>query len=272
MQVLSALVPARRAKVQVALDEGGLRCAWKTGKGYVPFEALADAQLRRSPLGPAKLVLVAKGGDELALALAEDPVAVHREIVARLVGEVEAPETPPLAREARALETWLDDVARRAEAGGYRDPGVDLDALAAILANEHAGAEPRAAAAFVLVGAAGGEILRAVARTFALHALPPLVLLAAWLAPGGEALVPREVVDEVKGYLSREDAALAGRQRPRADPERAPLIAAALREVTEEAILAARAASATPHAKRRRLQPHANALDGTRWVGRTWNI
>jgi hypothetical protein len=262
--MLSQLVGAGRAKVQVALDEGGVRCAWRKGKGYVPYELLADANVEEGALGGAKLVLVGKDGEELGLDV-DEPLAAHRAIVAHLVQASAARPAPAgLAREGRAIDAWLDDVMRRAEGGGYREAGVDHAALAALLADEHAAAEGRAAAAFVLVGSASADLLRACARAFVEHALPPLVLVAGWLAAGGLALVPDDVAADAKGYLARGDAIA----RRGDDAARAPLVAAALADVLAEA----RATVHVVPAKRRRLYPAAgNGMD-MRWVGRTWNI
>jgi hypothetical protein len=268
MVLLSRLVAAGRAKVEVALDEGGLRCAWRKGKAYVPFALLADARIEKRALTRAKLVLVAKSNEELRLDVGE-PLAIHRAIVTHLVqAPTESCAPAGLARGGRALDGWLDDVARRAGEAGYREAGVDHGALAALLGNEHASLDARAAAAFVLVGGASSELLHAVARAFVEHAMPPLVLLAAWLAPGGAALVPDDVAAEAGAFLTPGDAALAKRPRPDGDAARAPLVAAAL----AVALTAARATPRASQAKRRRLHVSANAGIDARWIGRTWAL
>jgi hypothetical protein len=266
------------ASFEVLLDEGGLRCASGEAQGfYVPFATIADAALDKDLRGRMVLVLASHEGKVARLPLATaSPFDLHRVVSTRLAELTAAPperaartEVPSaLSRGGRPLDEWLADVGRLGR-GGYRDGAADTARLASLLDDEHADVDARAAAGFALVAGAEGAELVATARAFLEHALPPLVLAAARLAPGGAAIVDDAVTAGVKVYLDARDAEAVD-AAPR-DRSREALVADALGRA-RDAILAEPEPAATHRAAPGRRSHQAASIAAGVWVGRTWGI
>lgn len=288
---MEAVVKALRAslgKVSVELDEGGLRCTWRDGgAAYVPFEALADATVDTTLFGTTVLVTTMTTGEEVRFKMANgNPFDVLGAIVAR-IAERSRPDAEVRAghhafdRGELSLGAWLDSVRRHAcGAEAYRDAAPDRAAFAALLDDDRTAAPLRAAAAHALLTMGTDDDLALVAQALVHRALPPLVLVAAGLAPGGCALVDDELLAEMKALLpSRDRDEITVGAVERADPAQSKRVAAALTMAKEQASDDARQA-AVAHARahagdgaRRPLHPvSAAAGNAGRWVGRSWGL
>jgi len=278
---LSQLVPNSDGSVELSVDEGGVRCDWRSRHAYIPLAAIADVSVDATFFGGSRLVLTGAvgasvDGNEIRLHVTNATcVAIQRVLLVALEEQRNANRLsypPALARENRPIEEWLGDVARHAT-GNYRDAAFDHEVLAQVLADVHGDIEARAAAAYALLASGDDEHLVAVTRVFIMHAVPPLVLAAARAAAGGPALIPEDVVNEVAPYLPDADVEGLVRMavsntdreaRVTAALDRAKVLAAAdARREQEEA------AAQAP--KWRRLHMGASGVD-TRWVGKTWAL
>jgi hypothetical protein len=273
---------AMRGSVHVALDEGGARCLWGGGAGYVRFAEIEDVSLEDRLVGSPRLVLATAGG-AIAMKIANaELLQVHGAIVRRLEeakGHRPARALPTaFARAGRGLAEWLAALAEAVlGAKAYRDAPVENATLADVIADEHAEVDARAAGVHALVTTGEPDALHAVARTLVMHALPPLVLAAARLGRAGRALVDDEVMDEIAPFLDAADRAavdalLVDGSHDLVDAH----VAAALVSAKEEAIAEAKRASEAAGVrgtKWRRLQSRGpGAIDPGRWVGRTWAL
>jgi hypothetical protein len=260
----------------VALDEGGLRCTADDGAAYVPFASIADVDIETRLFGRVELVLTGVEHDTLRIPLTNaNPLDVQRACLLRraerrAASVIDVPSV--LVRGTAPFTEWLARVVgTTGERGGYRDGAVDAATLVAVLGDEHADAAARAAAAHALVASGSAEHLLAVARVFVAHALPPIVLVAAHLAPGGAALVSKDVASELLPFLAVEDARTCVQV---ADADRERLVAHALSVALDEARAAAEASSdADDHSpRRRRLAAPTAGVGAAGWIGRTWAL
>lgn len=274
--------------VTVALDEGGLRCAWaRGGAAYVPFESISDATLRNSLFGTTLLVLTLAPSDEIAIKIANgNPFDVLGAVVAHL-GESRPDRrvAHPHAFERGELDFsgWLDGVRRHAcGREAYREAPVDRAALAALLDDEAASAALRAAAAHALMTIAGDDDLDAVAHALVNRALPPVVLVAVGVASGGSALVDDELIAEMTSLLPAHDradvvaiAVAAGANGARCEPSACERVGVAKQRALDAARTEADA-NARAHAGgggRRALHPvSTGAGNAGRWIGRSWGL
>jgi hypothetical protein len=284
MDAVADALRASSGPVTIALDEGGLRCTWRDGAAYVPFEVLADATLATSVFGTTVLTATLATGDEIGIKIANgNPFDVLGAILARLG---ERASTVPLRypafdRGELALGGWLENVRRHACGGeAYRESPPDRAAFAALLDDDGAGAAPRAAAAHALLTIGADEDVAVVAHALVTRAFPPLVLVAVGLAAGGLAFVDDELLAEMTALLpagDREAAALvaAGRSDPAACARVAAALAIAKQAASDEARSAAEAHARVHAAEggRRALHPvSTGAGNAGRWVGRSWGL
>jgi hypothetical protein len=280
--LLRELITTVHGRVAVALDEGGVRCTWRGGAAHVPWSGIADVSIVESLFGRPLMAIVGRAGDEMRLRLEHaDPVDLHRAMLVQLAerrsrsAAGEPPES--FARDGRRLGAWLAAAASiLATPHAYRAGGVDRARLEAVLADDHAGVSPRAAAAHALLASGDDDELARAAKAFVLRALPPLVLVAARLAPGGAALVDDDVFAESVAFLPADDRADATRLAERGrDAAREARVAATLERAKAEALdelRAAQASSATASRWRRAPRELAPGGGGERWVGRTWSL
>jgi hypothetical protein len=282
--VLSELIQDPDGPVHVLLDEGGLRCSWRSDAAYVPFAALTDANLTQGSLsGRTLLSLTGVLGEELHVRLENgNPLSVVGAIFAELSARRASPRRPlalpaELARDGRPLDAWISCLLPQVAERGYREVHLDRARLGAIFADDRAEVEARSAAAFLLVAAAEPEELRPLVRAFVLRALPPLVLVAARLTPGGAALVDDPVLEEQRRLLPHDDRASLERARAAStrDPGREALLAQALRAATAEALAEAQRGgeleSPLPGGGLKRLHSRGAAAANA-WVGRAWAL
>lgn len=277
-----------KGPVTVALDEGGLRCTWRDGAGaYLPFEAVTDATLDTTLFGTTMLVLTLASGGEVRVKIANGaPFDVLGEIVAhvgerRVVGAAAPPPTEPaFDRGDLELGPWLEAIRRHVcGRDAYRDVPPDRELFAALLEDERCSTALRAAAAHALLALGTEDDLERVALALVGRALPPLVLVAAGLGPGGAALVDDDLLAEMSALLSpRDRAAVAEATTERSEPAQAAragtALLAATVAVSNEARDAAEARerSHVGASGRRALHPVSVADNGGRWVGRTYGF
>ena len=256
-------------KVTFAVDEGGLRCRWKKGAAYIAFHEIVDASLADSFFGPPALVLDV-AGEKRRLPIANaNPFDVLGAVLANAGRPWPSRRLTALARADRDLLSWLE-VVRDRTAPQYREAAASVALLAGILADAAASIDDRAAAAHALLTLGGDSAVAEVARTCVTRALPPLVLVAARLAPGGAALVEDELFTDLRDYLPPADAAAAAAAPSQTNDENAAKIRAALEQAKHEASLTF--SRGDPHVSRKRAQVMAGGVDTTRWVGKSWAL
>jgi hypothetical protein len=275
---IDQLVPDAGGAVAVSVDEGGVRCRWRSRAAYIPLAVIKDVSLEQGLFGGNRLVLSGIAGGAIRLDVdAANCLSIHHILIVELDERARsplAPSLPALARDGRAIEEWFAAIARHSVRTGYRDAGLDLAAVTAVLSDSNADVEVRAAAAYALLTHGGDEHLLAVARVFVQRALPPLVLAAAHVARGGFALVPDDVWQELLPFLPPSDAAGLSTLRIGDDPDCGTALASAFECAKEEARVAAQSAQddgAAQRSKWRRLHAGTAGAD-TRWVGKTWAL
>ncbi len=281
---LEELVPEPRGAVELSVDEGGIRCDWRSRHAYVPLDAIHDVNVRDTIFHNARLVLAGHHGDTIELQVSNaSPVTVQRVLLLALeerrYAKTGASPAFLLERQRgeegdRSWDAWLEDLTLRAT-GAYREAALDPDALLALLSDPHQDVESRAAAAYVLLVGGSEEHLVQMIRVFITHALPPIVIALAHAAPGGDLLVTEELFREVLPYLNEAAAeALQGRTKARArDEKHTQVLSRALHRAKEEAAELARSEqdSASQGSKWRRLHSVSAGAD-TRWIGKTWAL
>jgi hypothetical protein len=277
--------------VDVTIDEGGMRCVWKSHAraAYIPLIAIEDVSVDETFFGGVRLVLDGHDDEdalELEISKTASPVAIQRVLLVGLEEQRRAtpialPETTAMRieRRARALDEWLLDVLRATDAG-YRETPVDLRVLESVLADPHATVECRAASAWALLAASDldDDHLRSAITSIVGHALPPLVLAVAGVA-AGSVLIPDDVAAEVEVFLSPADRSALAKLRasvPEASGERSARLLAALERAKEAAMARLKKemddlAEENRESKWRRLHSASSGSD-TRWVGKTWAL
>ena len=227
---------------QISVDEGGLRHEADGQKRYVPFSSIADVELRTRLLRDPAIVVSLTGENEheLVLFVGAAALEIHRELVGHLEARrAHENRTAPVGwrREGRPLVEWLG-AADAATDGGYRD-GLPLSAVAFGIAEDaDANVEDRAVAIHLLVRSAEGADLVRVAKLVTSRTLPPIVQIAARLAPGGRTFVPNDVVTEAASFVSPVDAADRTRtvdQAGAVSEDHVAVAAQARREIADEA-------------------------------------
>jgi len=202
-------------RAHVTVDDGGVRCVASRGGCYVPFATLVDASVDIGFFGGARLRLVDRGLRALTFRIdPRDALEVQSEVLRGMralpppAAAIDESPLVPLARRARPLLDWLASVGAIA-IGGYRSAPIDFEGARACLLDAAAPADLRAACAHAMLATAREEELSAVARAFALRALPPLVVVAARLGRAGAALVPDAMCEDALTVLDAADAAAA---------------------------------------------------------------
>lgn len=103
--------------------------------------------------------------------------------------------------------------------------------------------------------------------------MPPIVQIAARLAPGGQAFIADDVITEAAFFVSHVDAADLKRhaldQGGAAGERYVTAVAQAKREIAEDA---RRAASSLPPARAARSSSSMSDRDTSRWIGRSWGL
>lgn len=259
---------------------------------YVPFAALADATLDTTVFGRTVLVATLASGGEVRIKLANgNPFDVLGAVMAhvgerRSGGTALQPGHPAFERGDAALGAWLESVRRDAcGAEAYRAAPAPRELLAALLDDEGGAVSQRAAAAHALLALGADEDLATVARALVSRAMPPLVLVAAALAPGGAALVDDDLLVEMGRLLPAGDRdafagmTMAGMTMQRSDPARAARVAAALviaKQLASDEVHAATAEGQARAGTRRALHPVSSSSGASsnagRWVGRSWGL
>jgi hypothetical protein len=284
---LTDLVSDPSGPVDVTIDEGGMRCTWKTHAAYIPLVAIEDVNIDETFFGGVRLVLDGHFDDdvlELEISKTASPIALQRVLLVGLEEQRQGHSRPTVAlpettlmridRRERALDAWLLDVAATP---GYRETPLDLRALEKVLADPHATIERRAAAAWALLTSSNDDHLSSAIASIVGHALPPLVLAVARVA-AGPVLIPDEIATEVEVFLSPADrSALAKLPAIEASEERTTRLLSALESAKEAAMARLKkemddlAEAQQGESKWRRLHNASSGTD-TRWVGKTWAL
>lgn len=275
-----SFVEARlRGLFEVWIDQGGLRIK-PTGKGrgvYIAMAAL-DAATLETFMGETMLVLDLAGGKEHIFAVAHPaPLELLAAIDAEIAAYDKKPEssrTAELARKDRPLLTWLSEgVTCIDRTATYREaaPVSEVDAA---VREAHEAPEIRAVATYAVLCSGDASAFEDVARLLRTVPLPPVVVAAAWLAPGGDVLVPTDALAEVVPFLSDDDrAALASFDRT-AKPllDAVAIVARVDDEIAKKAADEAAALAALPHP---RSNARARTMAGVSvdpMIGRTWSL
>jgi hypothetical protein len=250
----------------ITLDDGGVRArSWDGPCTYVPFTEIDDARVDFKAFGIALLRLV-KRDTVSTLRLAHDEALF---VQASLLPHVGMKASVPaiaslLARNGRPVDVWLADVRARVQTDGYREAAMDSAALVAVLDDARVAPDVRAAASHALLHGRREDDVVAVVRAFVRHALPPIVVVATALAPGGAALVPEGMWDDALLYLARDEIEGAEHAQNYSvmhanEPHLHDLLERA--KADELAAATAKRAAETRHESVKRKH-HASALDG----------
>lgn len=191
-----------------SFDRGGLRLRnLLTGRRrYVPFSTIAALDVE----GGKVLVLRDRRRAVLARVFHGSPEACGKTLVdlprlaARPLGACSV-----LARGGVDLEAWLERVRGLAtRRGPFRGTALEPEQAIAVARDEQAPLGERAAALYFLccAGQPSSELLAGLDQSS-----PPLLVVVAALAPGGEALVP--LAEDLVRYLPPEDQAAFHRAR-----------------------------------------------------------
>ncbi len=267
-----------------SFDGGGVRFE-VSGEpaGYLPYDVVTDLDLtsRVGLFRGSHVVITVRGaGDEsmtFGLGVGVDPLAAQRAWLMELDARRVPAEVPALlVRGAQGLDEWLGVLASL-QVGGYREAPVDSAELLRVLGEPLAPIEARAAAAWLLLATGEGVILEQALVCFLLHALPPLVVVAAATTAGGDALADGGTRARLARFLPRADASALERHRLRIprDEARAEAITAALaraRHRAEAELEASRVASGPRRSLRGAGTYSAGLASGTSWVGRSWAL
>ncbi|MBX3226363.1 MAG: hypothetical protein KIT84_44570 [Labilithrix sp.] len=228
-------------RTEVAVDEGGVRLTRARGPSvYVPFAEIEAATVVER-LGGGALRLERAGGARCVVRASPRVMAsIMHDVEVWRVAERPAP-IAALARADRDFVGWLRRIARR-RVEGYRSASLDAGALVAILDDARADIEQRAAAAHVLLSTDDDGDVVAVVRALR-RALPPAVVAAVWLGPGGDVLVTDAARDQAVALLPRVDRASVLAAAPARDPATRARAASALEAVGRETSVRERAAA-----------------------------
>jgi hypothetical protein len=262
-------------RIEIALDEGGVRLASKHDAAYVPWTAVADVDLESHVLSSTRLALKPASGEPVRVPLDHriDPLALQREIALQLAERraASSKDLPPaLGRAGRPLGEWLAPTAAGAHA--YRTVDLDKELLADLLADEHAGVDARAFAAYALLASGADDDLLRATRAFVLRALPPLVVVAARFALGGAALVDDEILADAARFLPDADRQAAEQARTMRDADAESRVAAALERAKALALEAMRENASSPAAGSKLRRVTIGGAGDVRWVGRSWAL
>jgi hypothetical protein len=265
------------SRSEVSIDEGGIRLQTGAGRRYVRFADIADVELRTRMLRDPAVEVVLRSGEELSLFVGASALEIHRGLVEHLASQRRPTSSAALAfgRERRSLIDWLSAVSDPTGSNGYRE---HAGGTAKLAEDENGDVEARAAAVHVLVRLEDGDGLVRVAKLLLGRALPPIVQVAARLAPAGRAFVSEGVLEAAMPFLDeadreearsllREPTAFgpAGRER---DLDRAA--AEARRQLDEDA--RTRASSQPDAHGRARTALAMSDRDTSRWIGRSWGL
>lgn len=247
----------------VTIDDGGVRATQIGKASYIPFTDITDARVDFRPFGVALLRLVTRGATITLRVVHEEALFVHAAISPHIGVKPSVPAVAGvLARNGRPFDVWLADI-RSGAGSGYRAAPIDSSALVAVLDDTNAAADVRAAAAYALLHDGREEDLVAVVRAFVRHALPPLVVVVASLAPGGAALVPEPMWRAALEFLSTEEATQALETSSRVVHIDEGHVYDLLRRATQEEIAAHNARVATePRHFAAKRKHHASPLGG----------
>lgn len=209
-------------RVELALDEAGVRCAASGFVTYYPWVLLGPAQIEPDWRGIPTLTLTNEGGRVFArvpllgAGAHASGVSLLQSYNRRRAGPIlpAPPVARALARQGRPVAAWLEALAALGAAGdkraGYREQApVDLGELPAIVADLGQNPEIRAAAAYVLLAKRAPDF--DVVKNAVTEAAPPLVQLLVHLAPGGEVIVSRESIEALLRFLEPDEAAALDR-------------------------------------------------------------
>lgn len=260
---------------KLSLDEGGLRCLTDDGGVYLPFDLVADVEVRTHLLRATSLVLVGTHGERREIHVEGQVATVaQRAILEALIGRRidRRASIAVLNRGSLPLVEWL-----RAAAGdraGYRDGVLDLDLVLAAFEDARTAQDERAASAFVLLERAEESELTRVMAVFLERLVPPIVIVAARMARGGEALVPDDVLADACIFLGDQDrAALDEAIRTPSSTADIERVRQSLQRAGE--LLRARRVDEKPapeHKLRGVMRGTHAALQPARWIGRSWGI
>ncbi|MDC3957702.1 hypothetical protein [Polyangium jinanense] len=208
----------RALRVEIALDEGGLRCAVDEYVSYYPWVLLGPAQLEPDWRGIPTLTLTNESGRAFARvpllgkSAHASAVTLLRSYEQRRAGRIlpAPPVARSLARQGRPLSAWLEALAALGAASnkraGYREQAPsDLAELPSIVADLGQTSEIRAAAAYVLLALRAPDL--DALKNAITEAAPPLVQLLVHLSPAGKAIVSRESIEAVRPFLEPDEAA-----------------------------------------------------------------
>ncbi|MDI1483539.1 hypothetical protein [Polyangium sp. y55x31] len=216
---IALVLPFLRAlRVELVLDEGGVRCAVDDFVTYYPWPLLGPGLIGSDWVGIPTLILTNESGRAFAripllgkrahanaAALLQSYERRRSEPIARAPSVARA-----LARQGRPLSAWLEGLAALGAAGdkraGYREQApIDLGELPSIVGDLGQTPEIRAAAAYVLLAQRAPD-LDAV-KNAVTEAAPPLVQLLVHLSPAGKGIVSRDSIDAVRPFLEPDEAA-----------------------------------------------------------------
>lgn len=213
----------RAARTRVWVDEGGLRLEQSGRRTYWPRDIVGGGKVEHQvALGGAALVLqdttdrpflkvglFGGGPRRQAAELAQAVLVLVTENRA-----ARAPIPPALERRGREVADWvrtLGELGSRVanQAPGFRSQSLDVDALLAVLEDRRLGAEPRAAAAYLLLRTERPALAERVHACLG-PATPPLMTVLCELAARGHASDGGEPLREALEWLDADDrAALA---------------------------------------------------------------
>ncbi|TKD01045.1 hypothetical protein [Polyangium fumosum] len=205
-------------RVELALDEAGLRCVASGLVTYYPWMLLGPAQIEPDWRGIPTLTLTNASGRAFMRVplfgkrVHASAVALLRSYELRRAGPIlpAPPIARTLARQGRPMAAWLEALAALAAAGnkraGYREQApLELGELPSIVADLGQTPEHRAAAAYVLLAQRAPDL--DVVKDAVTAAAPPLVQLLVHLSPAGKAIVSRESIEDVRPFLEPDEAA-----------------------------------------------------------------
>ncbi|MDI3291716.1 hypothetical protein [Polyangium sp. 15x6] len=208
----------RALRVEVALDEGGVRCAVDEYVTYYPWVLLGPAQIEPDWRGIPTLILTNESGRVFARvpllgkSAHASAATLLRSYEQRRTGRLvpAPPVARSLARQGRPISAWLEALAALGAAGnkraGYREQAPsDLAELPSIVADLGQTSEIRAAAAYVLLAQRAPDL--DALKSAITEAAPPLVQLLVHLSPAGKAIVSRDSIEAVRPFLEPDEAA-----------------------------------------------------------------
>jgi hypothetical protein len=268
------------SRSEVSIDEGGVRLQAGAERRYVPFADIADVELRTRMLRDPAVEVVLRSGEQLSLFVGASALEIHGGLVEHMAGQRRATSATArgFGRDRRSLIDWLSAVSDSAVSSGYREAAGGTASPFEVAEDENGDVEARAAAIHVLARLADGDELVRVAKLLLGRTLPPIVQVAARLAPGGWAFVSDGVLDAAMPFLDaadREEARSLLREPVPfgpAGPERdlGHAAAEARRQLDEDA--RARTSSPPDAHGRARTALSMSDRDTSRWIGRSWGL